>query len=57
MAQSVTFEEEDFTTKLNGRVVLRILRQVVPYWHWVLGFMLLIAVTSVMDSYLSLIHI
>lgn len=53
MAQSLTFEEEDFTTKLNGRVVLRILRQVVPYWHWVLGFMLLIAVTSVMDSYFT----
>jgi ATP-binding cassette subfamily B protein len=53
MAQSVTFEEEDFTTKVNGRVVLRILRQVVPYWHWVLGFMLLIAVTSVMDSYFT----
>ena len=53
MAQSLTFEEEDFTTKLNGRVVLRILRQAAPYWHWVLGFILMIAATSVMDSYFT----
>lgn len=51
--QPNTFEEEDFTTRFNGRVVLRILHQVVPYWHWVLGFVLLIAVTSVGDSYFT----
>ncbi len=51
--QPYTFEEEDFTTRFNGHVVLRILRQVVPYWHWVLGFMLLIGVTSVGDSYFT----
>ena len=51
--QPHTFEEEDFTTKLNGRVVLRILRQAAPYWHWVLGFILMIAGTSVTDSYFT----
>jgi ATP-binding cassette subfamily B protein len=50
---SYEFEEEDFTTSFNGRVVLRMLKQVKPYWHWVLGFMVMIAGTSVLDSYFT----
>ncbi len=47
---SYEFEEEEFTTEFNGEVILRILRQVKPYWHWMVGFLLMIAATSVMDS-------
>ncbi|MGC9520576.1 MAG: ABC transporter ATP-binding protein [Anaerolineae bacterium] len=50
---SYEFEEEEFTTTFNGRVVLRILRQVQPYWYWVLGFVLMIAGTAVTDSYFT----
>ncbi len=50
---SYEFEEQDFSTKFNGRVVLRILKQVLPYWHWALGFILMIATTSVVDSYFT----
>jgi ATP-binding cassette, subfamily B, bacterial len=46
-------EEEEFTTTLNGRLILRTLRQIQPYWHWVLGFILMIAGTSLMDSYFT----
>jgi ATP-binding cassette subfamily B protein len=53
MAQTYGFEEEEFSTKFNGRVVLRILRQVTPYWRWILGFMVMIALTSVADSYFT----
>ncbi|HOT90496.1 MAG TPA: ABC transporter ATP-binding protein [Anaerolineae bacterium] len=53
MAQSYGFEEEEFTTKFNGRVVLRIMRQVTPYWHWIVGFIVMIALTSVGDSYFT----
>ncbi len=53
MAQSYGFEEEEFTTKVNGRVVLRIMRQVTPYWRWILGFIVMIALTSVADSYFT----
>jgi len=53
MAQSYGFEEEEFTTKFNGRVVLRIMRQVTPYWRWILGFTLMIALTSLADSYFT----
>ncbi len=47
------FEEEEFTTRFNGRVVWRMLQQVRPYWHWVLGFMVMIAITSSLDSYFT----
>jgi ATP-binding cassette, subfamily B, bacterial len=50
---SYELEEEEFTTTLNGRIVLRTLRQVQPYWHWVLGFIVMIAATSLMDSYFT----
>ncbi|MBN2004152.1 MAG: ABC transporter ATP-binding protein [Anaerolineae bacterium] len=53
MSQPYVFEEEEFTTKFNGRVLLRILKQVAPYWHWVLGFVVLIALTSISDSYFT----
>ena len=44
------FEEEEFTTQFNGRVIARMLAQVRPYWKWVVGFMALIALCSVGDS-------
>ena len=47
------FEEEEFTTQFNGRVVARMLAQVRPYWTWVVGFMLLIALCSVGDSFFT----
>ena len=53
MAQSYGFEEEEFTTKVNGRVVMRIMRQVAPYWRWILGFVIMIGLTSVADSYFT----
>ena len=53
MAQSYGFEEEEFTTKVNGRVVMRIMRQVTPYWRWILGFVVMIGLTSVADAYFT----
>ena len=53
MADHYEFEEEEFNTQFNGRVVLRILEQVKPYWYWVAGFILMIAGTSTMDSYFT----
>jgi len=50
MSEYDHFEEEEFTTQFNGRVVARIFRQVKPYWSWVLGFMVMIALCSVLDS-------
>jgi ATP-binding cassette subfamily B protein len=47
------FEEEEFTTQFSGRAVLRILEQAKPYWSWVAGFMLMIALCSVFDSFFT----
>ena len=53
MVQPNQFEEQDFSTEFNGRVIWRMFQQVLPYWHWVLGFVLMIAGTSFTDSYFT----
>lgn len=50
---SDVLEEEDYTTKVNTRVVLRMFQLVRPYWYWVLGPIVLIGTTSVLDSYFT----
>jgi ATP-binding cassette subfamily B protein len=45
------FEEEEFTTEFNGKTVWRILKQALPHWPWLMGFLLAIAFVSGMDSY------
>ncbi len=47
------FEEEEFTTGFNGRIVLRILAQVKPHWKQVVIFMVTIAVISYVDAYFT----
>jgi len=47
------FEEEDFSTKFNGRTILRILSQVKTHWQWIIGFVLMIATVSILDSYFT----
>jgi ATP-binding cassette subfamily B protein len=53
MADIHEFEEEEFTTQFNGRTFARILGQVKPHWKWVAGFLIGIALVSVMDSYFT----
>ena len=47
------FKEEEFTTEFNGRTVWRILKQALPHWPWLVGFLLTIAFVSGMDSYFT----
>ena len=47
------FEEEEFTTKFNGRTVVRILAQARPHWPSLAGFLLAITFVSAMDSYFT----
>ncbi len=44
------FEEEEFTTQFNGETIKRMAAQARPYWKWVVGFILLIALVSFQDS-------
>ncbi|MBN1937710.1 MAG: ABC transporter ATP-binding protein, partial [Anaerolineae bacterium] len=53
MSEPMQFEEEEFTTKFNGRTVARMLSLAKPYWRWVLGFILMIVLTSIIDSFFT----
>jgi ATP-binding cassette subfamily B protein len=46
-------DEEEFESQINSSVVLRILSLVKAYWPWVIGFIAMIALTSVLDSYFT----
>jgi ATP-binding cassette subfamily B protein len=50
------FEEEEFTTQLNGSTVLRILGLAKPHWPWLVGFMISTLAVSVFDSYSTLLN-
>jgi len=47
------FEEEEFTTQFTGKTSLRIVQLTKPHWKWVLGFVLMITLVSVLDSYFT----
>lgn len=53
MSNLIEFEEEEFTTQFNGQTVLRIIRQLKPYWVWVVGFLAAVAVVSFLESYFT----
>lgn len=50
------FQEEEFSTKFNGRTILRILAQLKPHWPWVLGFLFAITLVSGLDSYFTYLN-
>jgi ATP-binding cassette subfamily B protein len=47
------FEEEEFTTQFTGKTTFRIAQLAKPHWKWVLGFILMITLVSVLDSYFT----
>jgi len=47
------FEEEEFSTQFTGKTTLRIGQLAKPHWKWVLGFVLMITLVSVLDSYFT----
>ncbi len=53
MSEQHRFEEEDFSGVFSGKIALRILAQIKPYYLWVLGFVISIALVSFLDSYFT----
>ena len=54
MADNVShFEEEEFTTKFNGKVFVRILGLVRPHWKWVVGFVCFVGAVSALEAYFN----
>jgi ATP-binding cassette, subfamily B, bacterial len=47
------FEEEEFSTEFDGRTVLRILGLIKRHWTWIIGFLAMIMLVSVLDSYFT----
>jgi len=47
------FEEEEFTSRMSGRTLLRILAQARPHWKWLVTFVLAVAFVSTLDSYFT----
>jgi ATP-binding cassette subfamily B protein len=47
------FEEEEFTTQFNGKTALRIISLTRPHWKWVVGFLITIALVSILDAYFT----
>jgi len=44
------FDEEEFESRFNGKVLVRILQLTVPHMKWVIGFLLTIAVVAGLDA-------
>ena len=49
-------DEEEFTTRFNGRTLLRMLGEVKRYWPRVLTFLLFISAVAVVDSLLTFLN-
>ncbi len=50
------FQEEEFSTTVNKRTILRILAQLKPHWVWVVGFVSMITLVAWLDSYFTYLN-
>jgi ATP-binding cassette subfamily B protein len=48
--EDIELEEEEFQGQMSGRTLRRILSLARPHWRWVVGFLLMVAVVSFLDS-------
>ncbi len=53
MSDDNFYEEEEYTSQFNGKTVLRILAQTRPHWLWVVGFLIAVGATSILDGYFT----
>lgn len=49
-------EEEEFNSQFNGRTVIRILKQGLPHWPYMVIFLASVALVSVVDSYFTYLN-
>jgi ATP-binding cassette, subfamily B, bacterial len=53
MSEHEHFEEEEFSTQLNGRTVLRILQQGLPHWPLMATFLFCISAVAGVEAYMT----
>ena len=51
--EMIELEEEEYTSQLTAPVFKRILSLLKPHWKWVVGFLVTIMLTSVIDAYFT----
>jgi len=55
-AELIELEEEEFTSPLTAPVFKRILTLLRPHWKWVVGFLITIMLTSILDAYFTYLN-
>ncbi|HRE46248.1 MAG TPA: ABC transporter ATP-binding protein [Aggregatilineales bacterium] len=56
MSDSHQFEEQEFSTKFDGKILRRIAGLVTPHWRWVVGFLVSIALVSGIEAYFTYLN-
>jgi ATP-binding cassette subfamily B protein len=46
----IELEEDEYTSQITGKTVSRIFGLTKPHWRWVVGFLIMIAFTSILDA-------
>jgi ATP-binding cassette subfamily B protein len=52
----IELEEEEYTSQITGTTLRRILGLTKPHRHWVIGFWVMIAFTSILDAYFTYLN-
>ena len=52
----IELEEEEYTSPLTGPIFNRIVGLLKPHWKWVVGFMVTILLTSILDAYFTYLN-
>src|SRR5215207_6707024 len=52
----IELEEEEHTSQLTAPVLKRIVTLLKPHWKWVVGFIITIMLTSVLDAYFTYLN-
>src|SRR5919106_2718047 len=52
----IELEEEEHTSQLTAPVLKRIVSLLKPHWKWVVGFIITIMLTSVLDAYFTYLN-
>jgi ATP-binding cassette subfamily B protein len=52
----IELEEEEHTSQITGQTFQRIMGLLRPHWHWLVGFLVAIALTAVLDAVFTYIN-
>lgn len=52
----IELEEDEYTSQITGKTLRRILGLTKSHWQWVVGFWIMIMLTSVMDAYFTYLN-